>query len=62
MIKSGVTGVHRYGDRWVAGLINRRNHIHIGVFPTLQEAANARFQAANELFGEFTHSSQRILV
>ncbi len=52
---SGFKGVHldkRYGT-YTASIKVKRKHIHIGTFPTAEEAARARDAKAIELHGEF---------
>jgi hypothetical protein len=35
--------------------------IHLGYFNTLEEAKSARIKKAKEIFGEFTHSSEKLV-
>lgn len=43
---SGVTGVCRCGDRWRAYISDNGRTIHLGVFPSIKEAAAARARAS----------------
>lgn len=47
---SGVTGVSRRGDRWIAQIMVRGQVKHLGVYDDLAEAAAAR-QAAEKILG-----------
>jgi hypothetical protein len=59
---SGVTGVnwHKGHKKWEAGIKIDKIKKHLGYFETIEEAKEARIKAVNELFKEFTHSSQKI--
>jgi len=58
---SGFKGVNfnKTKQKWEAQIQINGIKIHIGLFITLEEAANARQQKANELFGNFTHKSEK---
>ncbi|MEG0419014.1 AP2 domain-containing protein [Gordonibacter sp.] len=49
---SGVTGVTPYKDtgRWLAQIVLRGKRTRLGIFDTLEDAAEARRQAERELF------------
>ena len=48
---SGVKGVRRRGERFVAQIKFQGKNRHLGTFDTLEEAAAARHEAEEELFG-----------
>jgi len=51
---TGVKGVSYYdGNRYRAAITFKRKQYHLGVFNTLEEAAEARRIAEKKLFGEF---------
>lgn len=52
---SGVKGVSRAKDRWMATITYKQEQIYIGTFSTVQEAAAARKKKAFELFGDFAN-------
>jgi len=47
---SGFTGVHRFGDSWAAKINFNRKQINLGIFPTKEEAIEAR-KTANLNYG-----------
>lgn len=49
--KTGVKGVFQRGSRFVAQIKFQGEHRYLGTFGTLEEAAEARRQAEEELFG-----------
>jgi hypothetical protein len=59
---SGITGViwDKRSNKWVAQIQIDNIKKHLGSFNTIEEAKEARITAVNELFKEFTHSSQKI--
>ena len=48
---SGVTGVMKWRDRWVATLQYKKVKYHLGLHPTKEEAIEARLAKERELFG-----------
>lgn len=50
---SGVKGVYKKRDRYVARIRNDYRFIHIGVFDTIEEASKAYNQMALRLHGDF---------
>jgi hypothetical protein len=58
---SGTTGVYwnKRENKWRAKIQIDRKSIHLGYYTNKEDAINARIQKANEVFGEFTHSSQK---
>lgn len=50
---SGIRNVYRYGDRWRVQVKKDRVPHHIGIFDSIEEAAEVAEQARQELFGEF---------
>lgn len=58
--QTGVTGVKQTeSGKYVAKIMVNRKHIHIGTFPTLEEARIARIEAERYYFGEFAPSNSR---
>jgi hypothetical protein len=59
---SGTTGVIWYKptQKWRAQIQINGVQKYFGYFETIEEAKEARITAVNELFKEFTHSSQKI--
>lgn len=56
---TGLKGVSRLGRRFVAGIKHNYRRIHLGVFHTAKEAANAYDAAAVELWGDFARTNGR---
>jgi hypothetical protein len=56
---SSVKGVSFYKYAWCAYIQVNGKTIHLGRFPTLEQAKEVRQQKARELFGEFVHKSER---
>jgi hypothetical protein len=54
---SGYKGVywHKTVQKWTANIVHHKNHIHLGVFSTIEEAVLAYNTAAISLFGEFAY-------
>ena len=50
---TGVRGVHKRGNRYVARIRLRNNRQYLGSFASLEEASAAYKKAAEELHGEF---------
>lgn len=46
-------GIWKQRNRWVADIIKDKKKIHIGTFPTKEEALSARIAKEKELLGEF---------
>lgn len=59
---SGVKGVsfHKTCNKWLAQITINGKTKNIGYFNSLEEAKQARCKKANEVFGEFTHSIEKI--
>lgn len=59
---SGIKGVSfdKKSGRWHARIQIDGIRVHLGLFKTKEEAQNARIAKVNEVFGEFTHASERI--
>jgi hypothetical protein len=60
---SGHKGVDWYKklNKWRASIGHNQKSYHIGYFDKIEDAVLARQQKANELFGEFTNASERIV-
>ena len=50
----GVKGVKRHGNKFVARINHNRVQYYLGLFNTLEEAINARREAEQEFYGEFS--------
>jgi hypothetical protein len=61
--KSGHKGVGwcKNLNKWRASIKHNQKSYHIGYFDKIEDAFLARQQKANELFGEFTNASERIV-
>jgi len=59
---SGVKGVYfdRNANKWRARIMIDGIFIHIGYFKTIEDAKDARVKRANEAFGIFTNSCEKI--
>ena len=58
---TGIKGVKKIAEnKYTAGITISRQVIHLGTFKTLEEAKEARQKKANEIFGEFTHSIEKV--
>ncbi len=59
---SGAKGVtyHKKSKKWMARIMINGKQINIGLYKTIEEATQARKQYANQLFGEFTHQSEKL--
>lgn len=51
---SGIRGVRRLGEKWIAWITVNCKHIHLGTFPTKGLAAVARAKASIRYHGKFT--------
>jgi hypothetical protein len=60
---SGHKGIRWYKTRnkWRAEIMHNYKQYHLGYFDKLEDAVKARQEKANELFGEYTHHSERIV-
>ena len=58
---SGVKGVDFHHNKWRAQIKIDGIQIHIGHFTNIEDAKQARIKKANEHFGVFTHSSEKII-
>jgi hypothetical protein len=60
---SGHKGItwDKYSNKWIAKIQHNYKTIHIGRFTNKEEAIKERQKKANELFNEFTHSSERVV-
>ena len=61
--KSGYKGVSfdKKSNKWIARIgINNKTY-HLGSFSNKEDAIKARQSKANELFGDFVHSSERVV-
>ena len=61
--KSGVIGVHlnKNKTRWEASIGHKNKLYYLGSFINKEDAIKARKLKANELFGEFTYQSEKIV-
>ncbi len=61
--RSGVTGVSYYSrtDSWVATLTFKGKHYYLGKFDTIDKAAQARWQAEEELINPFLEQYSHLL-
>lgn len=50
---SGVTGVNRCGNKWRAVIVFRRKQYYLGTFDRIEDAAAARREAEEYLYGDF---------
>ena len=53
--KSPFKGVMQFRDKWRARITMNRKTLHLGLFETAVDAANAYNKKAKELFGEFAN-------
>jgi hypothetical protein len=60
---SGVKGISWNKDtkKWRATIRYNNKDYHLGLFSNIEDAVTARKLKANELFGEFTNQSERIV-
>ncbi len=61
--KSGCKGViwHKVAQKWQAQITIDGIQIHLGLFANLEDATQARITRANEAFGVFTNSCEKII-
>ena len=59
---SGIKGVsfNKINGKWKAAIKIDGINIHLGNFKTIEEAQQARAAKANEVFGIFTHSCEKL--
>lgn len=50
---TGITGVRKENNKWLASIKYNKENIRIGLFDTIEEAASARLEAELKYFGEF---------
>ena len=53
---SGAKGVSRKHGKWVARIQVNKKRVHLGFFPTVEQAAGAYKTAAKEYFGDFART------
>lgn len=60
--KSGVTGVtwHKGSQKWRATIHKGGKQVQVGMFATIEEAAKAYQEAANEMHGEFAEGKAEV--
>lgn len=51
--ESGVTGVRKNGNKWVAYISVKNKNINLGTFTKIEDAINSRKLAEEKYFGEF---------
>lgn len=56
---TGLKGVSRLGKRFVAGIKDNYQRIHLGCYATAEEAAAAYDKAAVDLWGDFARTNER---
>jgi len=57
---SGVKGVDFHNGKWRARICIDRKRIYLGYFESIEEAGAVRSARANQVFGVFTHSSEKV--
>ena len=60
---SGTKGVvwHKGAKKWSSRIMIDRKYIHLGLFDDLEDAKQTRIIKANEVFGVFTNSCEKII-
>ena len=56
---SGVTGVyfHKCSGKWISTIFVNYERIYLGIFNCKQDAINARLQAEEKYFGEYSYNN-----
>ncbi len=59
--KSGHKGIcwHKETKKWNAIITHNYKKYHLGLFENIDDAISTRQKKANELFGDFTHQSEK---
>lgn len=55
---SGITGVRKENSKWLATIKTNTKLIRLGLFDTIEEAAEARLEAELQYFGEFRYNPE----
>ena len=55
MSQSGIPGIRKENNKWVATITINKKSIRLGLFEKLNDAINARKSAEDKLFGEFKY-------
>ena len=58
--KSGVKGVHRSGNKWVAQVTKNRTIYHLGRFDDLQDAKNAVMEKRKSMHQDFCQNGENL--
>ena len=54
---SGYVGVHKHCEKWEASITIDSENIYLGVFDNIEDAINARKEAEDKYFGEYSYSN-----
>lgn len=57
---SGVPGISKYRDKWVAYITYKTERIYLGIFNTFEEAVTVRRNAEEKYFGEYSYTNSQI--
>lgn len=58
--KSGVVGVYKKGDKWVASISINKQQKHLGTFTNFEEAVIVRKDAERQYFGDWSYENSRL--
>ena len=53
---TGIVGVRKENSKWLASIVVNRETIRIGLYKTIEDAAEARLEAEIKYFGEFRYN------
>jgi hypothetical protein len=56
---SGIKGVFKLGNKWMAYIRIDGKNKHIGLYKTIEEATTSRRKMANSIYGEFMHDCEK---
>ena len=56
MSPTGVPGVRKQNNKWIAMITKNNESINLGLFDNFNDAVNARKTAEEKLFGEFRYN------
>lgn len=55
---TGITGVRKEGKKWLATIKTDKKNMRLGLFDTIEAAAEARIEAEIQYFGEFRYAPE----
>ena len=58
---TGYKGVHKVGNKYTANIGLNNETIYLGIFDSMEDAAECRYRNEKEIFGEFAYNEEVII-